>query len=325
MARLSPHIRIYMKYIDTYEIFEAKQVTRNYMLNSLKKNFCAFMYKKKHGEKRYAFGTLMPKYLKRVWRPTGAKSTAPPNNIVYWDLARKNFRQFDPTRFVKMIDKNPDMIGFANDHKEIYNKMKVHFPRKKSTYSKYAGQQGNQSQDENENAQNTETVQNDENTANEVSEKMKIVPLTDEEFNNIDGSDIETFSKIEKPTYNDICVPGNIVVTKEDDLFNTYLCIGKPENGGKGYKFISDKLYCQIGNKKTCNIMVQANRETGHPISYLACNHYIKYFPNHETLFKYDITSVYRTCINPNNIKSTDELFNILNHYRKLIKFSNIS
>jgi len=291
-----------MEYIDSYEIFEARQVTKNYMLKSLKNNFCAFMYKKKSGEKRYAFGTLMPKYLKKVWRPTGAKSTAPPNNIVYWDLAKKNFRQFNPDEFIRMVDKKQDIVDFANNHKEIYNKLKVHFPRKKKPVVKNAASSsvsGNTASDEN---------------SESVNERMKIMPITNDEFNKASGSiqNIPHTSRvilmeIENPTYNDILVPGNVVVTKEKKD-NIYICWGvyDQHNNSNILSLHAGSEYVMVC--RTDNLLI--------PYSYLECSDYIENFPESDNISEYDILSVYRTNIDISKIKSVYEFLNLFDNIK---------
>lgn len=121
-------------YIDSYDIFEAKSVTLKYIKKSLDENFCVFMYRKKNGEKRYAYGTRRRDFIKKRWKPSpnGTRKLSP-FTIVYWDLGKKNFRQFRTGSFLKMVDKNPDIEKFANDHKEIYHKLRRYFPKKKNT------------------------------------------------------------------------------------------------------------------------------------------------------------------------------------------------
>ena len=160
-----------MRYIDSYAIFESKAVTLKYIKKSLEDNFCAFMYRKKNGDKRYAFGTLRYDFIKKRWSPSpnGTKKKSP-FTLVYWDLARKNFRQFRIGSFIKMIDKDPDLETFAGRHKEIYHKVRRYFPKKKKELVEPA-----------EPAE-TDTA---ENTGENISEKLNIKPVDLKDFKRI--------------------------------------------------------------------------------------------------------------------------------------------
>lgn len=53
-----------------------------------------------------------------------------------------------------------------------------------------------------------------------VSEKMKIVPISNNEFNNI--SDYYDFStSIKQPDFNDLCIPGNVILTRYNTSIKT--------------------------------------------------------------------------------------------------------
>lgn len=89
-----------MMYVMSYKLFESKINKKEEVVNTLKNNYCEFNYTKKSGEKRHAFGTLKDDFLKSVWTPS--PNSVPKKNllyVVYWDLKRKNFRQFNINNF----------------------------------------------------------------------------------------------------------------------------------------------------------------------------------------------------------------------------------
>lgn len=87
-----------MKYIDSYAVFENKHNAN--IKEELESGYCEFYYRKQDGSKRHAWGTLKHEFLKKVWKPSKDTSKVSDGFIVYWDIKRKNFRQFHKDLFI---------------------------------------------------------------------------------------------------------------------------------------------------------------------------------------------------------------------------------
>ncbi len=145
------------------------------------------------------------------------------------------------------------------------------------------------------------------NTSQFISERMKIMPISNDEFERVKGFDIEGFElvmqKIKNPKYEDILVPGNVVLTDEFKD-NIYICWGKYNSKDNrdiiDLWFTSDEIYvmvCRTDGKELYN--------------YLLCKHYSDRFPKCDLGYAYNIKSVYKTNINLSNIKSEEEFLDL--------------
>jgi len=146
------------------------------------------------------------------------------------------------------------------------------------------------------------------NTSQFISERMKVMPINNDEFDKVKEFGVDEMIKIEKiknPKYEDILVPGNVVVTKEKKD-NIYICWGKYNSKDNrnviDLWFTSDEIYvmvCRTGGKELYN--------------YLLCKHYSDRFPKCDLgcAYNYNIKSVYKTNINLSNIKSEEEFLDL--------------
>ena len=64
-----------------------------------------------------------------------------------------------------------------------------------------------------------------------ISERMKIIPITNDEFDKVkEYKEYCTFTEIENPSYDDMLVPGNVVITSDFGSKKTlWVCIGNKD------------------------------------------------------------------------------------------------
>lgn len=109
-------------HVYSYSVFESRQIKN--IISALKNNYCEFYYKKQNGKTRHAFGTLKPEFLKEVWEPSEVKTNDDNDNIVYWDIVKKNFRQFDVSDFIELTHTESNIKDFEEKYPELEKKLK---------------------------------------------------------------------------------------------------------------------------------------------------------------------------------------------------------
>lgn len=113
-----------MRYIDSYNIFESKH--NSDIVDALQNGYCEFYYRKQNGKKRHAFGTLVPEFLDIVWTPSeDGEEKDNPDYVVYWDIARKNFRQFEKDSFIKLENVEDSLSDFIEKYPDLEDKVKL--------------------------------------------------------------------------------------------------------------------------------------------------------------------------------------------------------
>lgn len=121
-----------MKILSFDELITEKVVTSSKTIeDALKRGFVKFVYFKLSGEKRIAYGTLKPNFLKMHANFTRTSSNPKAGNgvaaakamgyIVYFDFIRGNFRMFTVSRRTKIINE----FKSINDVIRKYPKLKT--------------------------------------------------------------------------------------------------------------------------------------------------------------------------------------------------------
>lgn len=113
-----------MKYIDDLAVFEKKFNTN--IKKELQDHICEFYYRKLSGEKRHAYGTLMEDVIKYYWEPSDDEDAHKPSDeyVVYWDIEKKNFRQFSPDAFLELVKSYDTLDDFIKDNPKLEKKVK---------------------------------------------------------------------------------------------------------------------------------------------------------------------------------------------------------
>lgn len=113
-----------MKYIYDFAVFEKKFSTN--IKDELQDHFCEFYYRKLDGEKRHAYGTLKEDFIKHYWEPSDDEDANKPSDeyVVYWDIERKNFRQFSPDAFIELVKTYDTLEDFIKDNHKLEPKVR---------------------------------------------------------------------------------------------------------------------------------------------------------------------------------------------------------
>lgn len=123
-----------MRYVKTFdELFESRTTTKEEIMAKLKKGYVEFIYFKKKGEMRTAYGTLEPRFLKKYGvykRKTtdekytrGIRSAKKMGYIVYFDLIRNGYRMFTFGRTVQLILNYKKLSEIKKLHPKIKSKL----------------------------------------------------------------------------------------------------------------------------------------------------------------------------------------------------------
>ena len=117
-----------METIKSFAIFEKMLHKEKSIRKALDANFCVFQYIKKNGEKRKAFGTLNRDFVSKRWKPSGISSPSidalqSMGYIQYWDIERKNFRQFNMDDGVDLITEYSTAEEMAEDYPFLRKKL----------------------------------------------------------------------------------------------------------------------------------------------------------------------------------------------------------
>lgn len=113
-----------MKIIESFAVFEKLLHKEKSIRKALDSNFCVFQYIKKDGEKRKAFGTLKSDFISKWWKPSGEESPSIDalrlqGYIQYWDIERKNFRQFTMDEGVHLLEEYETAEEMAEEYPEL--------------------------------------------------------------------------------------------------------------------------------------------------------------------------------------------------------------
>jgi len=134
-----------------------------------------------------------------------------------------------------------------------------------------------------------------------LSEKMKIIPISNDELDNVqeyDPSEI-IMHEIKNPSYEDILVPGNVVYTSERSCENIYICWGK-------YNYEKSKNIINFVFANNKYVMICCSYDDTH--RYINCSAYQYSFPKNNNDIIFNILSVYKTNIDISKIKTRKEL-----------------
>ncbi len=112
-----------MKYIEEYSVFESKKSKD--IQKELEDNYCEFYYRKENEEKRHAFGTLKPEFLEKVWSPSPNGEHKGTEFVVYWDIEKKGFRQFNRYSFIKLEYSTENLSDFLEKYPKLEKYVKV--------------------------------------------------------------------------------------------------------------------------------------------------------------------------------------------------------
>jgi len=117
-----------MKIIESFAVFEKLLHKEKSIRKALDSNFCVFQYIKKDGEKRKAFGTLKSDFISKWWKPSGEESPSIDalrlqGYIQYWDIERKNFRQFTMDEGVHLLEEYATAEEMAEKYPELRKKL----------------------------------------------------------------------------------------------------------------------------------------------------------------------------------------------------------
>lgn len=134
--------------IESYAVFEKMLHKEKSIRKALDSNFCVFQYIKKDGEKRKAFGTLKSDFISKYWKPSGEESPSIDalrlqGYIQYWDIERKNFRQFTMDEGVELIAEYETAEEMAEEYPELRKNLGLKKYDKKKEPEKEEGEEEN--------------------------------------------------------------------------------------------------------------------------------------------------------------------------------------
>lgn len=137
-----------MQYIEDYDmLFEKRILNRKEIIRELKNHYVKFIYYKKTGVKRTAYGTMKLSFIHRNYifkgGNPGVEAAKRMGYIVYFDLKRGTFRMFHMSRkvyLVKIYSRVKDIIAEKPAMYRYMSKFVPHKmpPRKRIIYKKKA-------------------------------------------------------------------------------------------------------------------------------------------------------------------------------------------
>jgi len=147
-------------------------------------------------------------------------------------------------------------------------------------------------------------------TSQFVSERMKIRPVTNAEFDKAKENakhttmeNIRDSETIIKPTYEDICQEGNVVFVYDGNNTRSYVVMHDKEDSSISLTGFSAHLNTRYGSIRRREYWIAERFKNDFPYYYSA-----------------KIVAVYKANINTEDIKTDDDLKNVLKPYDDMIK-----
>jgi len=137
-----------------------------------------------------------------------------------------------------------------------------------------------------------------------ISEKMKIIPISNDEFDKAASTNIFTdkIKIIEKPRYEDLCKAGNIVFTKSQ----AYLAFGS----------IHMNWFSESGELLRHYSVIRPSQNNRYGYSFILCNNWKTTFPfDADGDDKFDIIGICKSNIDVTSITSIDIFKNMFDKY----------
>lgn len=125
-----------MQYIDTYDeaILEKRILNRKEIIRALKHHYVKFVYYKKKGVKRTAYGTLKKGFIAKHYTfkggNPGVEAAKAQGYIVYFDLKRNMFRMFHLSRKVFMVKTYSKIKEILDERPNLYKHIRKYIPHK---------------------------------------------------------------------------------------------------------------------------------------------------------------------------------------------------
>jgi len=147
-------------------------------------------------------------------------------------------------------------------------------------------------------------------TSQFVSERMKIRPVTNAEFDKAKENakhttmeNIRDSETIIKPTYEDICQEGNVVFVYDGNNIRSFVVMHDKEDSSISLTGFSAHLNTRYGSIRRREYWIAERFKNDFPYYYSA-----------------KIVAVYKANINTEDIKTDDDLKNVLKPYDDMIK-----
>ena len=124
-----------MQYIEDYDmLFEKRILNKSEIVRELKNHYVKFIYYKKTGVKRTAYGTMKKSFIHRNYifkgGNPGVEAAKRMGYIVYFDLKRGTFRMFHMSRKVYLVKIYSRVKDIIQDKPVMYKYMRKFVPHK---------------------------------------------------------------------------------------------------------------------------------------------------------------------------------------------------
>lgn len=124
-----------MQYLDDYDMLLEKRILKKTEITrELKNHYIKFIYYKKTGEKRTAYGTMKKSFIDKNYvfkgGNPGVEAAKKKGYIVYFDLKRGTFRMFNMSRKVYMVKRYSRVKDIIFDKPNMYKYMRKFVPHK---------------------------------------------------------------------------------------------------------------------------------------------------------------------------------------------------
>ena len=115
-------------------LLEKRILSKKEIIRELKTRYVKFVYYKKTGVKRTAYGTLKPKFIAKHYTfkggNPGVEAAKAMGYIVYFDLKRNMFRMFHLSRKVYLAKTYKTVKEIIDERPNLYKYIKKYVPHK---------------------------------------------------------------------------------------------------------------------------------------------------------------------------------------------------
>ena len=115
-------------------LLEKRILSKKEIVRELKTRYVKFVYYKKKGMKRTAYGTLKPKFIAKHYTfkggNPGVEAAKAMGYIVYFDLKRNMFRMFHLSRKVFLVKTYKTIKEILDERPNLYKYIRKYVPHK---------------------------------------------------------------------------------------------------------------------------------------------------------------------------------------------------